>query len=60
MRSLAVLAVSCAACGVEAGLTFDDAYQESLDLAVYLRTSLAERHDGTVDGFGFLLGGRHR
>lgn len=26
-----------------------DAFQESLDLAVYLRTSLAERHDGTVD-----------
>lgn len=25
-----------------------DAYQESLDLVVYLRTSLAERHDGVV------------
>lgn len=26
-----------------------DAYQEALDLAVYLRTSLAERYDGTID-----------
>lgn len=25
-----------------------DAYQESLDLAVYLRTSLVEKYDGTV------------
>lgn len=25
-----------------------DAYQEALDLAVYLRTELAERHDGLV------------
>lgn len=25
-----------------------DGYQEALDLAVYLRTSLAERHDGAV------------